>query len=52
MHTIKLTENRIDISPVLARGASGTRLSPLSRAGFPDQFLVLARNESLFQQAV
>ncbi len=34
-------------------GGSGTRLWPLSRAGFPKQFLVLtADNRSLFQQAV
>ena len=33
-------------------GGSGTRLWPLSRAGFPKQFLVLSGNTSLFQQAV
>ena len=34
-------------------GGSGTRLWPLSRAGYPKQFLVLtADNRSLFQQAV
>jgi mannose-1-phosphate guanylyltransferase/mannose-6-phosphate isomerase len=33
-------------------GGSGTRLWPLSRAGFPKQFLVLSGNQSLFQQAV
>jgi mannose-1-phosphate guanylyltransferase/mannose-6-phosphate isomerase len=33
-------------------GGSGTRLWPLSRAGYPKQFLVLAGNRSLFQQAV
>ena len=32
-------------------GGSGTRLWPLSRAGYPKQFLVLAGNSSLFQQA-
>ena len=32
-------------------GGSGTRLWPLSRAGYPKQFLVLAGNTSLFQQA-
>ncbi len=31
---------------------SGTRLWPLSRAGYPKQFLVLSGTESLFQQAV
>ncbi|MBU6256881.1 MAG: mannose-1-phosphate guanylyltransferase/mannose-6-phosphate isomerase [Burkholderiales bacterium] len=32
-------------------GGSGTRLWPLSRAGFPKQFLVLSGDSSLFQQA-
>ncbi|OYU27264.1 MAG: mannose-1-phosphate guanylyltransferase/mannose-6-phosphate isomerase [Burkholderiales bacterium PBB2] len=32
-------------------GGSGTRLWPLSRAGYPKQFLVLSGNTSLFQQA-
>jgi mannose-1-phosphate guanylyltransferase/mannose-6-phosphate isomerase len=32
-------------------GGSGTRLWPLSRAGFPKQFLVLSGDTSLFQQA-
>ncbi|MBV8501413.1 MAG: mannose-1-phosphate guanylyltransferase/mannose-6-phosphate isomerase [Paucibacter sp.] len=32
-------------------GGSGTRLWPLSRAGYPKQFLVLSGNSSLFQQA-
>ncbi|HLL09460.1 MAG TPA: sugar phosphate nucleotidyltransferase, partial [Rubrivivax sp.] len=33
-------------------GGSGTRLWPLSRSGFPKQFLVLSGSSSLFQQAV
>ena len=33
-------------------GGSGTRLWPLSRAGFPKQFLSLTGDDSLFQQAV
>ncbi|MDE2565987.1 MAG: mannose-1-phosphate guanylyltransferase/mannose-6-phosphate isomerase, partial [Burkholderiales bacterium] len=33
-------------------GGSGTRLWPLSRSGFPKQFLVLSGTTSLFQQAV
>ncbi|MBI5270554.1 MAG: mannose-1-phosphate guanylyltransferase/mannose-6-phosphate isomerase [Burkholderiales bacterium] len=33
-------------------GGSGTRLWPLSRAGYPKQFLVLTGETSLFQQAV
>ncbi|KQV86613.1 mannose-1-phosphate guanyltransferase [Pelomonas sp. Root1237] len=32
-------------------GGSGTRLWPLSRSGYPKQFLVLSGNESLFQLA-
>lgn len=38
--------------PVILCGGSGTRLWPLSRAGFPKQFLVLSGTTSLFQQAV
>jgi len=41
-----------DIVPVILCGGSGTRLWPLSRAGFPKQFLVLSGTTSLFQQAV
>lgn len=40
------------ITPVILCGGSGTRLWPLSRAGFPKQFLVLSGNTSLFQQAI
>lgn len=43
------------ILPVILCGGSGTRLWPLSRSGFPKQFLVLAGNDtqqSLFQQAI
>ena len=43
------------VIPVILCGGSGTRLWPLSRAGFPKQFLVLSgdgSSESLFQQAV
>jgi mannose-1-phosphate guanylyltransferase/mannose-6-phosphate isomerase len=39
------------IIPVILSGGSGTRLWPLSRTGFPKQFLCLTSNESLFQQA-
>lgn len=40
------------IVPVVLCGGSGTRLWPLSRSGFPKQFLVLSGTTSLFQQAV
>jgi len=40
------------VLPVILCGGSGTRLWPLSRSGFPKQFLVFNGNASLFQQAV
>jgi mannose-1-phosphate guanylyltransferase / mannose-6-phosphate isomerase len=40
----------IQVTPVILCGGSGTRLWPLSRSGFPKQFLSLTGNESLFQQ--
>lgn len=40
-----------EATPVILCGGSGTRLWPLSRTGFPKQFLCLTGNESLFQQA-
>lgn len=43
------------VVPVILCGGSGTRLWPLSRTGFPKQFLVLSGAESglsLFQEAV
>ena len=40
------------IQPVVLCGGSGTRLWPLSRSGFPKQFLCLVGNESLFQQSI
>jgi mannose-1-phosphate guanylyltransferase/mannose-6-phosphate isomerase len=39
------------VQPVILCGGSGTRLWPLSRSGFPKQFLCLTGDESLFQQA-
>ncbi len=45
----------IKVLPVILCGGSGTRLWPLSRAGFPKQFLALSGNDqktSLFQEAV
>ena len=51
--------NKIELNskviPVVLCGGSGTRLWPLSRAGFPKQFLVLSgdgANTSLFQQTI
>jgi mannose-1-phosphate guanylyltransferase / mannose-6-phosphate isomerase len=45
-------ETPIQVWPVVMAGGSGTRLWPLSRSGFPKQFLILSGNTSLFQQAV
>lgn len=42
----------IQVTPVILCGGSGTRLWPLSRSGFPKQFLCLTGSESLFQQTV
>ena len=39
------------VTPVVLCGGSGTRLWPLSRTGFPKQFLCLTGSQSLFQQA-
>lgn len=44
-------QRKILVQPVILCGGSGTRLWPLSRAGFPKQFLCLAGVEILFQQA-
>jgi mannose-1-phosphate guanylyltransferase/mannose-6-phosphate isomerase len=41
----------IQVTPVILCGGSGTRLWPLSRAGFPKQFLCITGNYSLFQLA-
>ncbi len=49
------TITSISAIPVILCGGSGTRLWPLSRSGFPKQFLVLSSNDSnqsLFQQAI
>ncbi len=43
------------VIPVILCGGSGTRLWPLSRSGFPKQFLILSGDNSghsLFQQAI
>ncbi len=39
------------VTPVILCGGSGTRLWPLSRSGFPKQFLCLSGKNSLFQEA-
>ena len=44
--------SKIDVLPVVMAGGSGTRLWPLSRLGYPKQFLALSGTTSLFQQAV
>uniref|UniRef100_UPI0040477D95 mannose-1-phosphate guanylyltransferase/mannose-6-phosphate isomerase n=1 Tax=Polynucleobacter sp. TaxID=2029855 RepID=UPI0040477D95 len=47
--------SKIPVNPVILCGGSGTRLWPLSRSGFPKQFLVLSGNNthmSLFQEAI
>lgn len=49
-HAIYLSMTEL-IQPVILCGGSGTRLWPLSRSGFPKQFLCLTGDESLFQQA-
>jgi mannose-1-phosphate guanylyltransferase/mannose-6-phosphate isomerase len=47
-----MSKNIHKIVPVILCGGSGTRLWPLSRAGFPKQFLTLTGTTSLFQQAI
>jgi mannose-1-phosphate guanylyltransferase / mannose-6-phosphate isomerase len=41
----------MQVLPVILCGGSGSRLWPLSRAGFPKQFLALTGKDSLFQLA-
>jgi len=41
----------MNVLPVIIAGGSGTRLWPLSRSGFPKQFLALGGSETLFQKA-
>jgi mannose-1-phosphate guanylyltransferase/mannose-6-phosphate isomerase len=40
------------IVPVMLCGVSGAKLWPLSRLGFPKEFLVLSGMASLFQLAI
>jgi mannose-1-phosphate guanylyltransferase/mannose-6-phosphate isomerase len=42
---------KISTLPVIMAGGSGSRLWPLSRAGYPKQFLALSGDSTLFQQA-
>ena len=54
-HLATSDARKIPVVPVILCGGSGTRLWPLSRSGFPKQFLVLSgdgSNQSLFQQAI
>lgn len=41
----------VNVTPVILCGGAGTRLWPLSRKGFPKQFLSLTGEDSLFQLA-
>jgi mannose-1-phosphate guanylyltransferase/mannose-6-phosphate isomerase len=41
----------LTVTPVILCGGSGSRLWPLSRSGFPKQFLSLTGKSTLFQQA-
>ena len=43
---------QITLLPVILCGGAGSRLWPLSRTGFPKQFLCLADSDSLFQSTV
>ena len=49
---MQMTSAMHSVTPVILCGGSGTRLWPLSRTGFPKQFLVLSGKTSLFQQAL
>ncbi len=46
------TTKSIPVTPVIMAGGSGTRLWPLSRAGFPKQFLSFTGTSTLFQEAI
>jgi len=47
-----MAASEIFYTPVILCGGSGSRLWPLSRNGFPKQFLILSGQNSLFQEAV
>ncbi|MGO4129564.1 sugar phosphate nucleotidyltransferase, partial [Inquilinus sp. YAF38] len=40
------------VVPVVLSGGSGTRLWPLSRAGYPKQFLPLVSDSTMIQETV
>lgn len=40
------------ITPIIMAGGSGTRLWPLSRSGYPKQFLPLVGKRTMFQQTI
>jgi mannose-1-phosphate guanylyltransferase/mannose-6-phosphate isomerase len=42
----------INVTPGIFRAGSGTRLRPLSSAGFPKHYLCVSGMERLLQQAV
>lgn len=42
----------IQVTPVILCGGSGTRLWPVSRTGFPEQFCCFIVQDSLFQQPI
>lgn len=48
----KIKDLKTQIIPVILCGGSGSRLWPLSRAGFPKQFLNLTDKETLFQNTI
>jgi mannose-6-phosphate isomerase-like protein (cupin superfamily) len=47
-----LEQSPANILPVILSGGSGTRLWPLSRSGYPKQFLALTSEHSLFQETL
>jgi mannose-1-phosphate guanylyltransferase/mannose-6-phosphate isomerase len=50
--SISTSSSVINVIPGILCDVSGTGLWPLSRSGFPKQFLVLSGKASLFQKAV
>ena len=51
MENLGSINSMIQVTPVILCGGSGIRLWPLSRTGFPKQFLCLTGKDSLFQLA-